>query len=80
MSISTTSGAMDGITRNASSPEEQTDTHENPGSELMSLHQLSRTPALSSTKTTLTGSLAEGATVLDMFAFIRFENSPGQTR
>ena len=80
ISISTTSGAMGGITRKASSPDEQTVTHENPASELMSLHQLSRTPALSSTKTTLTGGLAEGATALEMFAFICFENSPGRTR
>jgi hypothetical protein len=70
-------GAMEGITRNASSPDEQVFTHENPGSELMSLDQLSRTPALSSTKTTLTGGLAAGA-ALETVAFISFVDPPGR--
>src|ERR1035437_10297814 len=60
ISISTTSGFSAGITRTASSPDAQACTQENPASESMSFTQLSRTPGLSSTRTTLTGGADAG--------------------
>src|ERR1039458_3904591 len=76
ISISTTSGFTTGITRSASSPEAQVLTHENPGSELISFTQLSRTPGLSSPNTTLTGDLGG----LEIFCFILFQASADPQR
>jgi len=54
ISISTRSGFNEGITFSASSPDTQPCIQAKPGSELISFVQLSRTPGLSSTSTTLT--------------------------
>jgi hypothetical protein len=71
ISISTTPGLAGGITRSASSPDAQACTQENPGSELMSFAQLSRTPALSSTRTTFTRDCPAGDGVAALVVFMR---------
>src|ERR1039457_1978763 len=59
ISISTTSGCSWGIVCKASSPVSQAEIQANPGKELISLLQLSRTSGWSSTKATLTGRFEE---------------------
>ena len=63
ISISTASGWTAGISRNASSPEEQTHSHEKSENELMSFDQLSRKSALSSTSAIFNRGIAEIRTV-----------------